>query len=194
MATDYGIDVDAGKDTVYFRSTARLEFIEGKTNNLIGGFSIDPDKPGEKATGFLRVDLRTLISGIGTRDEHMRDRHLHTKEFPYAFFAIDSLAGMPAGIDSSQHYDVVAFGRFYIHGFYRQMSADLSFDRSTGSAGQQIINARVEFKLRLDDYKIPRPKVLFLKLAETIEVELVFSGHSNLTPTKVSLPDWPQRR
>ena len=52
------------------------------------------------------------------------------------------------------------------------------------------IRVRSRFSLKLDERGIPRPKALFLKLAETIEIEVIFTSFNNLPPAAISLPDW----
>ena len=46
--------------------------------------------------------------------------------------------------------------------------------------------------MKLDEWEIERPKALFLKLAETIEVEVVFTARSGAEKPAVELPDWPE--
>jgi len=62
--------------------------------------------------------------------------------------------------------------------------------RKQGDAG--AIAARAKFAIKLDDYKIDRPKALFMKLAETIEIEVVFSAYSYMAVSPIALPDWPE--
>jgi hypothetical protein len=56
------------------------------------------------------------------------------------------------------------------------------------------IQVRSRFSLKLDEFGIPRPKALFLKLAEMIEIEVIFTSFNNLPPAVVALPDWPERK
>ena len=59
-AGTYQVKGSALTDTVYFASTAKLEFIEGITNAIQGSFLFDPSAPQKSVTGILRVDLATL--------------------------------------------------------------------------------------------------------------------------------------
>ncbi|MEW6051462.1 MAG: YceI family protein [Candidatus Zixiibacteriota bacterium] len=191
-AAEYGVVTDPARDTVYFRSTAKLEFIEGKTNNIDGGFSFDPQNPTAPVTGQLRVDLRTLKTGIDMRDGHMRERHLHTDKYPHAYFELDSVSGLPSTLAVDSTYNLTANGFFYIHGHKRKIEAKLELRRKPGDSGADAIMVRTRFSLNLDEYKIPRPKALFLKLAETIDVEVIFTAYNNLAIPKLELPDWPE--
>ena len=189
-AADFAIDPAADSDTVLFKSTAKLEFIKGKTNNIKGYFSFDPDSPGSDVSGIIHVDLRTLRTGIELRDSHMRERHLHTGKFPYAYFLMEKLSQMPDNIESDSLYKAEVSGTFYIHGFKRALSANLEFRYSSSDKNTGQIQARIKFSLKLDDYKIERPKALFMKLAEQINIELIFSARENQTTDKMQLPVW----
>lgn len=188
-ATEFVVTPGQPGDTVYFRSTASLEFIEGKTTDLTGWLDWDPDNPAGPVSGILRVDLRTLKTGIDTRDEHMRDNHLHTDQYPFAWFELQSLADMPASISPGQGVSAVAEGYFYIHGNRKKLAADISFELD--QSGQEL-SVKVGFAIKLDEWEIERPKALFLKLAETIEVEVIYTARVGAEKPVVELPDWPE--
>ncbi len=190
-ASDFQLNPAPGEDSVFFRSTAKLEFIEGKSAAIEGSFSFDPDNPNSNVSGVLRVDLRTLETGIDTRDGHMRDRHLHTEKFPFAYFELTGVLGLePLKANVTDSGEVQ--GWFYIHGVKRQLSAPIEVVATTGQ-GSEKVSIHTRFQINLDEYDIPRPKALFLKLAETIEVECIFSGYNNLPAADISLPDWPSK-
>ena len=194
IAGTYGIDPAVSADTVYFRSSARLEFIEGKTTNLAGGFTVDPQNTSSGVTGLFQVDLRTLRTGIEMRDEHMRERHLQTDQYPFAYFSIEKVSGLPAALKSDTTYTVSGSGTFYIHGGKRSIPISLEVRAHPGDHNPDGIRVRAKFSLNLDEFGIPRPKALFLKLAETINIEVIFTAFNNLAPAAISLPDWSLRK
>lgn len=189
-ASDFALDPSAGSDTVRFKSSARLEFIEGSTTDMVGHFSFDRKDPKGTIDGAIRVDLRSLRTGIETRDEHMRNKHLHTEKFPYAFFVLTSVAGLPDKIEVDTSYRAEAEGLFYIHGVNRKIRPRLTI-RFAGEEADWEVKVLADFEIELDDFKIDRPRALFLKLAETIEVEVVFSGRLSESFERVEVPDWP---
>jgi polyisoprenoid-binding protein YceI len=191
-ANEYGVGPLNEKDTIYFNSTAKLEFIKGTTQQIEGGFSFDPANPTAGVSGIVRVDLRTLKTGIEKRDEHMRDNHLHTDKYPYAYFELKSAEPVLSLTTFDSAYTTKASGNFYIHGNYRKLDADLILIIKKLPTGVETIDIRANFSINLDDYKIPRPKALFLKLAETIEIEAVISGTTGISHNSVELPDWSQ--
>lgn len=190
-ATDFNIGGPKAADSVFFRSTAKLEFIEGKTSSISGSITCDPDDMSHPISGVIQVDLRTIKTGIDLRDQHMRERHLNTDKFPFAYYEIDSVTGFPVTPSSGIDYPVEVYGHFYIRGVKRQLRADgvVSFG---GAEAQPHISVSSNFQVNLDDYQIPRPRALFMKLAETIEVELRFVAHRSDTTAVPQLPDWTQ--
>ncbi|MCH7690561.1 MAG: YceI family protein, partial [candidate division Zixibacteria bacterium] len=186
-AETYSLDPTYNGDTVYFNSTARLEFVGGKTENVSGMFTFDPENPEGSIGGVLAVDLRTLKTGIATRDGHMRDNHLHTEKYPFAYFHIDSLVPVISLSVADSIYIAKVMGRFYIHGVYREIEADLTIVRSIANSKGESIKVRAKFAIKLDEFKIPRPRALFLKLAETIEVVAVFRGFSGAPAEQIEL-------
>jgi polyisoprenoid-binding protein YceI len=191
QGASFGVRNDPAHDTIYFRSTAKLEFIEGKTNDLEGGFTFD-SAAAQGIRGLLRVDLRTLKTGIDMRDEHMRERHLQTDQFPYAFFEFTSVTGLPQRPDGGKAYQVTAAGFFYIHGHKRKIEASGTALFHFDGSGKQSCDIRAKFSMNLDAYEIPRPKALLLKLAETIDVEVIFTASNELTAPSFSLPEWSE--
>lgn len=194
FAGTYGIDPASTVDTVYFRSSAKLEFIEGKTTNLTGGFTVDPENTSSGVTGLFQVDLRTLRTGIEMRDEHMRERHLQTDQYPFAYFSIEHVSGLPAALKSDITYTVSGAGMFYIHGGKRSIPLSIEVRARAGGHASDSITVRAKFSLNLDDFGIPRPRAVFLKLAETINIEVIFTAYNNLAPAAITLPDWSLRK
>lgn len=189
-AAEFSLNQAAGTDTVYFRSTAKLEFIEGKTTSLSGGFRLDPANTNGPITGRLQVDLRTLKTGIDTRDSHMRNNHLQTDKFPYAYFELTGVTGLPPKLSSDTSYSVEAEGLFYIHGLKRKLKATAEVVWYQVDSDGYELDFRCTFQLRLDDYQIDRPKALFLKLAETIEIDVVATGSTKMPASDIEFPDW----
>ncbi len=189
----YVVASNAATDTVHFQSSAKLEFVEGITNNIVGSIDLNPAGAVGNTKGMFQVDLRTLKTGIDLRDEHMRTRHLETDKFPFAFFEIASIADLPAEFKSDSTYELTASGKFYIHGVWRPITVATSVRKVTTDKSESL-GVRARFAIKLDDFGISRPKALFLKLAETINVEVIFTAANNLPAPTITLPDWSEKK
>lgn len=176
-------------DSVYLESEAKLEFFDATGKDITGSFEFDPANPSVGATGVLRFDLRTLKTGIELRDEHMRERHLQTEKYPYCYYELTSVTGMPNSITPDSVYKASGNGWFYIRGVKRELPCEISFKQI--SSDTYAVTAT--FAVKLDDFDIPRPKAVFMKLAEIIEVSTSFVGQSAAAAETVTLPtDWKE--
>ena len=128
------------------------------------------------------------------RDDHMRTDHLETEKFPFAYLQINEISGLPAIMDTGKAYSVKGAGVFFIHGVKRAIQLTAEAVRHRCSDGSDELVVRSMFSLNLDQFGIPRPKALFLKLAETINVEVICTSFNNLAPTVIALPDWPEKK
>ncbi len=171
-AADYHVS-PGGANKVVFTSKAPIETFEGKTNKIEGVLSLDPAGVGDSIHVHLEVDLASLDTGIGKRNQLMRKDHLECDKYPKAIFDGATVHG-PAGgkvvAGSPTTFD--AEGTFTIHGVSRRLrcKADAVLTKQ-GSA--DAISFTATFQVALPDYSIRRPEFLFLKLAEVQDVKVI---------------------
>ena len=168
---EYHVDRDADNE-VRFTSEAPIEEVVGVTDRidgyvLLNGTRLEAGSATEGTQLYLEVDLASLDTGLGLRNRHMRDHYLEVKEFPYAFFdaTIERVEATAAGV-----FRVVAKGVMNIHGVERPV--DIPCDVSEPGEGYRV---RCTFNTRLSDFDIEIPKIMFLKLADEIQLELDFT-------------------
>lgn len=159
----YVLDSKA-KNRIEFHSKATLESFSGKSRNFSAQFEVDAAQLG-RSTGTVKVDLRTLDTGIDLRNKHMRENHLHTDSFPEAIFVLDSVtgAGSLAGVGLTQ---ITVHGKMTIHGVTKPLAVPASLTPADAGA----LRLQTEFPLKITDFGIPRPEFLFLKLAEDVRI------------------------
>lgn len=174
-AADFYVSGAPETDSVTFASDAKLEFIEGTTNSIVGAINFDPADSRAPVSGRLRVQAATLKTGNSTRDEHMRERHLHTAQYPHIEFVLKSASGLPAQLSSASANSLSISGDFTVHGKTLPITAPATVELLPGTDTlKQAILVTASFEIKLDDYGVPRPKVLMLKLAETIKIRVRF--------------------
>ena len=170
-AQEYQLDLGAPRH-VRFISRASIEEFEGVTDRIDGyvlldGNALSPDTGGPDTELFFEVDLASLDTGIGLRNRHMRDNYLEVGDHPYASFGgeITRVEGLSGG-----GFRVTAAGDMSIHGVERPM--EIPCDVSPRGDGYR---ARCSFQVLLSDFDIEIPRLMFLKLANEIRLELDFS-------------------
>ncbi len=168
---EYHVDRDADNE-VRFTSEAPIEEVVGVTNRIDGYVLLNEPRleAGSATEGtqlYLEVNLASLDTGLGLRNRHMRDNYLEVRDFPYAFFeaTIERIEETAAGL-----FRVTAQGVLNIHGVEREVSVPCDV-----SARQDGYRARCTFNLLLSDFDIKIPKLMFLKLANEVRLELDFT-------------------
>ncbi len=161
--------VKPGKpNEVVFTSKAASETFQGRTDQMSGRIAVDPAQPGDSVTVSIEVDLKSLSTGIGKRDQHMRDNHLETGKYPKALFegatVKDGSGPLVVGTPSKLEVE----GNFTLHGVTKRLRASVEVLLKD----EKTLQFRAAFKVPLADYKIDRPKFLFLKLGEVQELEV----------------------
>ena len=152
---------------VVFTSKATTETFQGKTDRLQGRIDFDPAGIGDSVTVHLEVDLAGLDTGIGKRNQTMRDDYLETKKYPRAVFEGATLvSGGNRALAGDPKFEVE--GNFTLHGVTRRLRANVEVTQ----ADARTLTFQATFKVPLADYNITRPKFLFLKLGEVQEVEI----------------------
>ena len=168
-AQEYHVDLGAD-NVVRFLSEATIEDFEGVTDRIDGFIVLGEGGLAEGSTEgsdfYLEVDLGSIDTGIGLRNRHMRDNYLETDRFPYATFG-GSFADVSRGDDGWMR--VTGRGDMAIHG----VSRPLEIPCQVAPAGDGF-RARCAFAVLLSDFDIEIPKVMFMKLANEIRLELDF--------------------
>ena len=153
-------------------SQAPIEDFDGVTDRIDGYVLLDGPTPAESTGGestefYFEVELAGLDTGIGLRNRHMRDNYLEVERYPYATFegTVEELGPDPDG-----GLRLTAAGAFSVHGVSRAMRVPCQV--ASEGDGWRV---RCAFQVLLSDHDIEIPQVMFLKLANEIELELDFA-------------------
>ena len=176
-AADYRVS-PGGATKVVFVSKAPTETFEGKTSKMEGVITLDPGAVGDSIRAHLEVDLASLDTGIGKRNQLMRRDHLECDKYPKAIFDGATVL-TPGKLESGKTTTFEIEGTFTIHGVSRRLrcKADAGL---TKEGGAEAITFAASFPVALPDYGIRRPEFLFLKLAEVQQVHVTgvaVAGH-----------------
>ena len=152
---------------VVFTSKATAETFQGKTDRMTGRIDLDPASIGDSVAVHIEVDLASLDTGIGKRNQTMRNDYLETKKYPTAVFDGATLvSGGGRALAADPAFEVE--GTFSLHGVTRRLRATVDVTQKDA----HTLEFKAAFKVPLADYNITRPKFLFLKLGEVQEVEV----------------------
>lgn len=169
-AQEFQVDVGSER-LVRFISQAPIEDFDGVTERIDGyvvldGPSLAGSRGGEGTSFYFEVELASLDTGIGLRNRHMRDNYLEVEDYPYATFEGRVVSVRP---DGEGAFQIDAEGQFSAHGVARSLNVPCRGIPDPG--GFRVACA---FQVLLSDHDIKIPKVMFMKLADEIRLELDF--------------------
>lgn len=159
--TAYGQKYTAEKSYVSFYSHATIEDItahntksssifNAATNEIV--FSI-PIKEFEFAKSLMR--------------EHFNEKYMDSEKIPKSTFqgTIDTFDAKATGVQNAK-----ATGKLTIHGVTREIEIPGTIEVIDGK-----IVMKAAFIVKLDDYKVPRPQLMWQNIAEQVEVKVEFT-------------------
>lgn len=167
---EYQVDLHA-QNSVRFISRAVVEEFDGVTDRIDGFVLLATDRlqPGLNGDGtelYFEVDLASLDTGIKLRNRHMRDNYLEVEKYPYA-----TLEGRLGSVHTRVEggFMVALVGRFSIHGVSRRTAVHCEVTEEG-----EGYHARCSWEILLSDYNIKIPRIMFMKLANEVRLELDF--------------------
>ncbi|MFV1883810.1 MAG: YceI family protein [Balneola sp.] len=144
--------------TAVFHSKVPLHTFSGTSENLTGLIDL------ENGTVDFYLDLETLDTGNAKRDKDMK-LTLETEKFPFGEFFGKITSEFDAASNEAQ--DVTVEGVFKIHGKEQNINVN---GQITLDGNQLKLTAG--WILKLEDYEIKPPSLLFIKVDQEQEIEL----------------------
>ena len=143
---------------VSFFSAAPLEDIEAVSKKITSLVDV------EKSEMAFLIPISSFEFEKKLMQEHFNENYLESEKYPNAIFK-GKLNGYDASASGVQK--VKAVGEMTIHG----VKQDIDVDGTLEMKGKQmILNAK--FPIKVADYEIEIPKVVFYNIAEVVEVTL----------------------
>lgn len=128
--------------------------------------------------GELRVDLATLDTGIGLRNEHLRSTYLELDRGPEFRDAV--LSGIvldeprPAG---AERHETRFSGTLTLHGVQRTVEGEAELRRRNGR-----MQVEADLSLSLEAFDIPPPRYLGIGVRDRIDIRVAFDAESRASP------------
>jgi len=180
-AERFVITPGAAGNEVRFVSKAPMESFAGHTARVAGEVECDPGALADSCHVHVTVDLASLDTGIGLRNQHMRENHLETDRYPEAVFAGARLHGAPAALAPGQAARFELAGSFTLHGVSRPLRVPVEVTLHEAAGRRELVVAGA-FPVSLADHGISRPRFLLLKLGEVQQASFVLTAVSEGAP------------
>lgn len=149
------------KSKVSFFSKAAIEDIKAENVKTVSILNLTS---GEVA---FSVPIADFEFDKALMKQHFNEKYLESEKFPRSTFS-GKLEGFDASKKSTQQ--VVAKGKLTIHGITKEVLVPGTVEW----INDQLVTKSV-FKVKLVDYKIKIPKMLWQKITEEIEITLEFN-------------------
>ncbi len=142
---------------------------DAKSTALSG--SVTPGASGSPAfEGTFAVDLRTLDTGIGLRNEHLRQNYLEVDKgsgYDQAVVSEIELKGLnPDAPEGKGSFT----GSLTLHGVKKAVAGSVDVQPAGGG-----LRVKASFPVSLSDYGIPEPRYLGIGVRNTVQVEVAFA-------------------
>jgi polyisoprenoid-binding protein YceI len=158
-------DIDASQSHAAFTLGDVLHTVHGSFKVKRGSIRFDPS--GE-ASGEIVVDATSGNSGSGARDKRMHQNILESQKFPEIVFVPSRVRGT---VNADGESRVEVDGTFTIHG----ASHPLTASAVVVAAGDRL-QSKVHFVVPYVSWGMKNPSTLFLKVGESVEIDLDASG------------------
>lgn len=155
------------KNLVKFISDAPVEDFEGTTEKIDGYVVTDGFDNLVGAEMYFEVDLKSVDTGIGLRNRHMRENYLHTDKYPMTWFKGKIINAVK---ENDGRAKVTVEGDMFIHGVTKKIKVEGYI--STNNQGSYRLQSK--FDVKLTDYKIEVPQFMFMRISEVIQLVLDF--------------------
>ena len=164
-AQDTAFQLDPAQTKVSFTLGDVLHTVHGTFKLKHGELQIEPTG---KITGSIVVDTGSGDSGSGMRDRKMHKEVLESERYPEIAFRPDHIEGSVASQGKSS---VMVHGMFSIHGADREITVPAQVETSADHW-----TATVHFTIPYEKWGMKNPSTLFLKVNDSVEIDLVAAG------------------
>jgi len=120
--------------------------------------------------GALAVDLRTLDTGIGLRNDHLREHYLEVNKGPAFDTAILSEIDLNGFKPDAPESKGPFTGLLSLHGVTRSVTG--AVDVRHAGAGLRV---KASFPVHLADYNIRKPRYLGIGVKDIVQVDVAFA-------------------
>ena len=122
--------------------------------------------------GEIRVDLASLETGIGLRDEHLRGSYLETERGPAFRHAVLSGVALREPLPDGRGRRETAFtGRLTLHGVERRVEGEAALERRDGR-----MRVEATLSLSLEAFEIPPPRYLGVGVRDEVRITVTFEA------------------
>lgn len=161
------LELDPSKTLIEFRLPGALHTTHGTFKLERGTIIADPATG--KAGGSIVVDARSGDTGIGARDNDMRENVLEAQRYPEITFDPQHFT---LGLRRGGQFQATMRGVLTLHGGRHDVALT-----AQGQLVGDNLTATVHFSVPYVDWGLKDPSVLFLTVAKQVDIDIATTGH-----------------
>jgi polyisoprenoid-binding protein YceI len=169
-AQNVALALDPKHTTINFTLGDVLHTVRGTFQLKHGDLHLDPASG--NLTGEIVVDAKSGDSGSGMRDRKMHREVLESDRYPEISFRPDRIEG---NVTTQGKSSVRVHGIFTIHGADHELTVPAEVQMAPG-----YWTATLHFAVPYANWGMKNPSTLFLRVNESVDIDLTTSG--NMTP------------
>jgi polyisoprenoid-binding protein YceI len=150
--------------TLTFDVSAQLHHVHGVGNRFSGMVTGDPSDI-TTAKISMKLDPQSFDTENEKRDKDMREKCFEVGKYPFIEFNSTSVQADQKELKTGQPIKATIQGSLKMHGLEKQLSVPVTI-LLTGDT----LTAEGDMAVVLDEWKIARPKVLFVQLQNDVSI------------------------
>jgi polyisoprenoid-binding protein YceI len=160
------LELDPAKTLIEFRLPGTLHATHGKFKLAHG--TIRADLATGEASGSIVVDASSGDSGIGARDNDMRDSVLEAQKYPEIIFTPRHAIGR---LEKDGQFQAKLDGALTIHGARHEIVTQVQ-----GQLVGNTLTAACHFSVPYVEWGMEDPSLFFLTVAKQVEIDIATAG------------------
>lgn len=160
------LELDPAKTLVEFRLPGTLHTTHGKFKLAHG--TIRADLATGEASGSIVVDARSGDTGIGSRDNDMRENVLEVQKYPEIIFTPRHAIGK---LEKDGQFQAKLDGVLTIHGARHEIATEVQ-----GQLVGNTLTAACHFSVPYVEWGMKDPSLFFLTVAKQVEIDIATEG------------------
>jgi len=165
---------------VFIDENNRLFTAVGATPAVSGEILVHLTRPALSGIREIVVDLRQLTSDSERRDRALRERFLESRRYPYSRLAAAALIGLPSAFTPGQPFPFRLEGDLEVRGATRR-----THWRGEAALARDTLRGRATTQVAMTDFGIEVPRFLWLRVADSVKVEIQFVATKLASPQSV---------
>jgi polyisoprenoid-binding protein YceI len=154
-----------GRSSIYFLASSTLHPVKGKVKKFDGKILIPFAKDPSTGGVTLQIEASTLDTNQEAINKKMKESCLEVSRFPVIQFKSVEIRNGSGPYSTGQRGRGEILGLLDLHGVQKKISIPIEYNYSN-----EVFHGRGKVIVKMSDFQIPEPKMLFLRVKDEIEI------------------------